>query len=160
MLMLKVLEPLDQSWQQRRSRGGNKTRPTFAICPACKCFFGPLPNKMRKYCSMECKARAQATGRRIHRRATPAARKAQGLVRSQLRVGLLERPKTCEECGKAGKRIEAAHYDYEQPLEVRWLCRSCHVRWDKKDPKNGTYVVTPPNAARRDAMSIGGEGTV
>jgi len=37
--------------------------------------------------------------------------------------------------------IEAAHHDYDQPLHVRWLCRSCHVRWDKREPKNGTVVV-------------------
>lgn len=31
--------------------------------------------------------------------------------------------------------IEAAHYDYSRPLDVRWLCRSCHRRWDHADPK-------------------------
>lgn len=34
-------------------------------------------------------------------------------------------------------RIEAAHYNYEDPRNVRWLCRSCHVRWDQKEPKGG-----------------------
>ena len=158
MLTLKVLEPLDQSWQLRRSRGGNKTLPTFAICPTCKCFFGPLPNKARTFCSMECKVEAQSTGRKKIRRPTNQARRAQNLVRRQLLAGLWTRPTTCEECGATGKLIEAAHYDYELPLKVRWLCRSCHVRWDKRDPKNGTYVVTRPVAATVGVVSAESDG--
>ena len=43
--------------------------------------------------------------------------------------GELVRPNVCEECG-TGAFTEAAHSDYSKPLEVRWLCRSCHRRWD------------------------------
>src|SRR3954449_11573088 len=55
-------------------------------------------------------------------------------VNKALRAGTLVRPAACEECHTAG-RVEAAHYDYVQLLEVRWLCRSCHVRWDRAQPK-------------------------
>lgn len=56
-------------------------------------------------------------------------------VEKALREGSLVRPDACEQCGKTGVRIEAAHADYAKPTEVRWLCRSCHVRWDRAEPK-------------------------
>ena len=88
---------------------------------------------------MECKAMSQRTGiQRIHR-PTSAARRAQSLVRYRVDAGNIQRPETCEACGATG-RIEAAHFNYEEPLRVRWLCCSCHRRWDKREPKNGTVV--------------------
>ena len=141
MLTLKVIKSVDQRHLLRDSRGGNKQLPTFAGCPHSASTFGPLGQLARRYCSMECKARAQATGRRVQRKSTRKARTAQNLVRHQIAAGNLVRPMKCEECGAGGRKIEAAHYDYDQPLYVRWLCRSCHVRWDKRNPKQGTFVV-------------------
>jgi hypothetical protein len=43
--------------------------------------------------------------------------------------GDLVRPAECEQCRIACKP-DAAHYDYNEPLRVRWLCRKCHRRWD------------------------------
>lgn len=56
-------------------------------------------------------------------------------VLKAIKKGILTRPSTCEACGITGVRIEAAHSDYSRPLDVRWLCRPCHVRWDQHDPK-------------------------
>jgi hypothetical protein len=33
--------------------------------------------------------------------------------------------KPCEHCGADG-RVDAHHADYFKPLEITWLCRSCH----------------------------------
>jgi len=63
------------------------------------------------------------------------------LVRYYVLAGLLDRPTACEECGSTGQAIEAAHHNYDEPLRVRWLCRSCHRRWDKREPKNATFVI-------------------
>jgi len=114
---------------------------TFRYCAHCGQLFGPLTHLTRKFCCYACKVAAQTTGRRRIRRATQKARLAQTTIRNHLSAGLLQRPTRCEKCGASGRMIEAAHFDYDEPLVVRWLCRSCHVRWDKSDPKHGTYVV-------------------
>lgn len=55
-------------------------------------------------------------------------------VQRTIAAGRLIRPDECEQCGKTG-HIEAAHFDYTRPLDVRWLCRSCHRSWDRREPK-------------------------
>lgn len=55
-------------------------------------------------------------------------------VQRAIKRGILTRPTVCEECGKDGT-IQAAHYDYDRPLDVRWLCPRCHYRWDHAEPK-------------------------
>ena len=93
-----------------------------------------------RYCSVACARIAHATGRRCIRRTLTKARNAQSLLRYHVVAGHVVRPTQCEECGASDRPIEAAHYDYDQPLRVRWLCRSCHRRWDKHDPKGATYI--------------------
>ena len=39
--------------------------------------------------------------------------------------GLIHRPLICSRCPST-KRIEGHHEDYGKPLDVIWLCRSCH----------------------------------
>jgi len=64
------------------------------------------------------------------------ATRAQRQVRMAITAGLLARPEACEACGSVEGRIEAAHYDYDEPLRVRWLCMKCHRRWDSREPKS------------------------
>lgn len=63
------------------------------------------------------------------------SKRAKNRVQRAIRQGKLIRSDTCEECGQKGVAIEAAHSDYNRPLEVRWLCRPCHRRWDRQEPK-------------------------
>ena len=59
----------------------------------------------------------------------PAARAAQHAVSNAIRDGRLT-PGPCEfeQAGDCCGPINAHHDDYEQPLAVRWLCRSHHTR--------------------------------
>jgi hypothetical protein len=41
-----------------------------------------------------------------------------------LRRGKLH-PQPCVDCGAA--EVEMHHEDYDQPLMVTWVCRSCHL---------------------------------
>lgn len=53
-----------------------------------------------------------------------AARKA---VNAAVAIGLLTRPELCEKCGRPYHRtLQGHHEDYTKPLEVMWLCQSCH----------------------------------
>jgi len=61
----------------------------------------------------------------------PHKKKASGSVNSAVRTGRLNKPNRCERCGGSGK-IEGHHPNYSKPLEVMWLCESCH----KQEHKN------------------------
>ena len=42
------------------------------------------------------------------------------------RVGLIERPRACQRCGKK-RRLERHHADHLDPLRIEWLCSAgCH----------------------------------
>jgi hypothetical protein len=58
----------------------------------------------------------------------PYRNKAHSAVFSALRNGQLKRPPFCAVCWTSCIP-EAHHDDYNYPLEVRWLCRSCHKEW-------------------------------
>ena len=120
--------------------GGNRKPQTFRACDKCGETFGPLDRLSQRFCSTTCKYEAAKTGRLIQRKATTAARSAQSLLRYHVQAGNIVRPTCCEECSANGK-IEGAHFNYSEPLRVRWLCRSCHVRWDRAEPKGGTVIL-------------------
>lgn len=125
--------------------------PTFLICQQCGRPFGPVDKLKRKCCSVACKHLAARTGRRTIRKTVTKARSAQSLLRYHIQAGHITRPTTCEGCGANDRPIEGAHFNYDEPLRVRWLCRSCHVRWDKREPKHATYIVSVPDG-KQEAM--------
>ena len=48
------------------------------------------------------------------------------LVQRALRVKLLKKTISCQDCKKLYRRLEGHHEDYSKPFEVTWLCGSCH----------------------------------
>lgn len=50
---------------------------------------------------------------------------ARSLVDYHLRKGNIKK-KPCARCG--AKNAEADHSNYDQPLNVTWLCRDCHAK--------------------------------
>ncbi len=62
-----------------------------------------------------------------YREQNPKKYRAHSIVSYAIRSGNLH-PEPCESCGFDG-RTHAHHDDYDKPLNVRWLCPACHIKW-------------------------------
>ncbi len=62
-----------------------------------------------------------------------------------VRSGRIQRPSECVGCGVVAK-LHGHHYDYAKPLDVYWLCPTCHRDIHAGFPtKNGRVIPVPPN---------------
>lgn len=74
----------------------------------------------------------------FYREGKTASKRAQHIVERAIKKGILI-VQNCEICNdkdyfKDGRvNIQAHHYDYNKPLEVRWLCQKCHHEWHKNN---------------------------
>jgi len=66
-------------------------------------------------------------------------RAAHVIVGNRIRDGSLTK-QPCEVCGET--KVDAHHNDYENPLEVRWLCRKHHAEHHKNERKKDRKNVT------------------
>lgn len=65
------------------------------------------------------------------KRKNPLKSKAHQYVLWAIRLGVLKKPDECRVCRKKIK-LEGHHDDYNKPLEVKWLCRLCHMHIHEK----------------------------
>ena len=98
----------------------------------------PHSNSTGEYCSIKCRRKSMQTGVNVVYKPTKDASRAMYAVSKAIKSGALIRPEACEQCEKSGVKIEGAHFNYEDVLNVRWLCVSCHRAWDNFSPKGGT----------------------
>ena len=76
----------------------------------------------------------------FHRGGVKAVDAAQNKLEKAIERGDVVRPAACSRCGAADTpmrdgrtSIQAHHPDYEQPLEVLWLCQRCHHEQHRKE---------------------------
>lgn|SRR5215471_5228974 len=108
-------------------------------CTKCGTEFEPTPSLLsrRWYRCLDCrrpvmdrhrvKPKPETLARRTARYAADPIQRlkqlARAKVRAEINAGRLM-PKPCSKCNAA--KADAHHIDYSKPLEVDWLCRSCH----------------------------------
>jgi type II secretory pathway component PulK len=61
----------------------------------------------------------------------PEKRKARQILNNAIRAGRIQR-QPCVDCNST-VRVQGHHTDYSKPLEVVWLCGSCHGKRHWKD---------------------------
>lgn len=100
------------------------------ICRKCYTSFEAFKRCMI-FCSVDCQSRyARHTRRGLPQRAN-------SLVAAAVASGDLVRHPICEKCGRPPLQwsgpgaIVAHHEDYAKPLDVVWLCRTCHKQRHK-----------------------------
>ena len=70
--------------------------------------------------------------RQKYKEAYPLKARARSAVGNAVRDGRLCKSSECETCGSTFA-IHGHHDDYSKPLEVRWLCATCHHQWHAKN---------------------------
>lgn len=66
----------------------------------------------------------------------PGKRRARIKLGNAVRVGRVVRM-PCFECGSI--KAQAHHVDYRKPLDVRWMCRACHLHQHGKTAAEGGH---------------------
>lgn len=62
----------------------------------------------------------------------PEKYKARTILNSSLRKGLISKPQHCSIC-RSEKKLSAHHNDYLKPLDVIWMCYTCHTKHHKEE---------------------------
>jgi len=65
----------------------------------------------------------------------PIKQKAHNILCNAVRDKKIIAKNSCEQCGST-RFVQGHHDNYTKPLDVRWLCISCHRHWHKhNEPK-------------------------
>jgi len=119
------IKPLDDFHRNHRMRDGHINQ-----CKSCL-REDPRRNelqRLRRARNPQATRADRKKSAREQRRRHPEKMKARKAVTNALQAGRLEKPATCEDCRGdfPPTGLDGHHDDYGKPLEIRWLCRTCH----------------------------------
>lgn len=88
--------------------------------------------------------------------------KAWHIVEAALKSGGLKMPGVCDSCGKppggkGGANLQAHHDDYGKPLDVKFLCKGCHMEHHhgaKKDVKKDNTTLLHKISLRKNLLKM------
>ena len=80
--------------------------------------------------------------------------RAQFIVQGALYKGTIKKPSNCSNCGKKlpSLLIHGHHEDYDNPLDVIWLCHFCHYRRHREMKAIGEAFKKKQNPQRYDTL--------
>lgn len=117
-----------------------------------------------KHCTAEYQHERYATGADLEERLracsrNPTPENARMATRAAIRAGRLTRPHVCSGCGCTDqeRRIEAHHADYTRPLDVIWLCTSCHRYMDQQRREREALGVETKRERVEVTLTVTGE---
>jgi hypothetical protein len=95
-----------------------------------------LSPEMNRKAAARLKANPESARRAVKTYALkfPERKRAHWAFKEAVRQGKIVRPSICPKCGNEG-RIHAHHHDYTKPLEVEFLCSSCHGKQHRMEIK-------------------------
>lgn len=94
-----------------------------------------LPHRVKaryEYARTEAGKEAGVRGNKKYRKRNPSIHQAHILVNKAIRNGELLKPQFCSKCNSDGN-IHGHHCDYNKPLDVMWLCETCHADWHRNN---------------------------
>lgn len=89
-------------------------------------------NARKDYAKTNSGKEAYVRANRNYRKRNPDIYKAHSLVNSAVREGVLVKPNNCQSCSTVSS-LQGHHCDYNKPLDVTWLCESCHIDWHRNN---------------------------
>lgn len=84
----------------------------------------------KEYLKTEAGKQAKKRAMDAYKKRYPLKYASHVITGNAIRDGKLTPASNCSVCNSTEK-IEGHHDDYTKPLEVRWLCESCHKEWHR-----------------------------
>lgn len=89
-----------------------------------------VKERHKKYRATEAGVSSTRLARKKWEHQNPIKKAAHIILNNAVRDGRIIKPSSCQSCG-AKCRIHGHHEDYADPLSVKWLCQTCHLKEHK-----------------------------
>lgn len=139
--MLKLCPRCKKSFPRTPKFFDRMASASSGLCPYCKTCRGKMKLEWRRKNRQAVKEiehrrylkRIEAVKAR-QKEKDPLVQRAHSAVAVALRSGRIIAPRRCSRCG-AKRKLVAHHPNYNKPLAVEWVCRSCHTLMHNKETR-------------------------